>query len=95
MICNVGGVGDHGEMQSCPEDTAMVEWEINIDTVGLQGTLSYKACAPICETDEDCRNTEEDPVFDKKTQYQCLDKDGVQFCQDPRNLTSDYTAEAF
>jgi len=95
MICNLGAIGDYEAMKSCPENTALVEWTLEIDAGGLRGTLSYKNCAPICKTDEDCRNTEDDPVLEEKTQYQCLDKGGVQFCQDPRNLSSDYTAEAF
>jgi len=38
---------------------------------------------------------EPDPVVDEVTQYACIDKDGVKFCYDPRNLPADYTATAF
>jgi len=95
IVCTAALIGDYGAMKACPADTVLLEWTTEVDTSGLQGTVFFKACAATCETDEDCRNGEDDPVFNEKTQYQCLDRDGVRFCQDPRNLSSDYTAEAF
>ena len=49
-----------------------------------------------CDSNDDCRNNETDPeLSNEATQYHCIDKDGVKFCQDPRNLSEDYTALAF
>ncbi len=95
LVCNPAMFGDYANMQSCPKNTVLLDYSIDVDVMGVQGTLYTKSCAPGCETDEDCRNTEDDPVLGDKTQYQCLDRDGVRFCQDPRNLGGDYTAEAF
>jgi len=95
VICDLGIVGDYEAMVSCPENSALVAWAIEISQLGLAAELSYKNCTPFCETDRDCRNTENDPLRGEKTQYKCLEKNGVRFCQDPRNLSGKYTVEAF
>ncbi len=95
IVCDIATIGDYAAMLSCPEGSALVITKVELDTAGLRSTISYKICAPICESNDDCRSNENDPVFDDKTQYQCLERDGVRFCMDPRNLSSDDTAEAF
>ncbi len=95
IVCNPALVGDHATMDSCPENTVLLEYSLEVNTAGLRATLFMKNCAPTCESDEECRNTEDDPVFGDKTGYRCLDSDGIRFCQDPRNLVGDYTVEAF
>jgi hypothetical protein len=98
FLCDIAITGDFEKMQSCPENTVLLNWTVdvdNIDFIDAKGTIFSKYCVPSCETDEDCRNAENDPVLGEQTQYQCVENNGIRFCQDPRNLPDGYTAEAF
>lgn len=94
-ICNSAKRGDYELMTSCPEDTVMVAKEDSVSIVGLSSLVQTKLCAPVCEKDADCRIDDFDEVLNEPGQYECLEKDGVKFCLDSRNLPDDYSAEAF
>ena len=95
LICSSAVFGDYDAMTSCPAGTVLLESSQEVDVFGQQATIGSKTCAAGCSGDDDCRGGEPDPVVDEVTQYACIDKDGVKFCYDPRNLPADYTATAF
>ena len=95
LICNSAVFGEYDNMTTCPQGTVMVEASQDVDVFGNTATIDNKNCVATCESDADCRTGEHDPVVDEDTQYQCIDKDGVKFCYDPRNLPDVYTATAF
>lgn len=86
--------GDFHAMTTCPEDTVLVQKHWAVTASGLNAEFEQKMCAPVCREDSDCRVDEYDEVFDEPGQYQCLDRDGIRFCFDPRNLSEDDTVEA-
>jgi len=95
LICSSAVFGDYDAMTSCPGGTVMVVASQDVEVFSQQATIDNKNCVVACETNDDCRVGEHDPVVDEVTQYQCIDKDGVKFCYDPRNLPAEYTATAF
>lgn len=108
LLCDNSTVPDWNGFNKCPKGSALVSSVLRlkgtlplIDAI-VEGDIYFKYCAPLCQTDGDCRNTETDPVFDNApANYQCIDKDGVKFCLDPRALDNpphdpdSYTATAF
>ena len=101
-ICDMTVVGDYDGMTACPECSVMVDASKYVEVTVLwftySATISVKNCSRPCETDEDCRLGEYDDVWGEDADYQCIDKDGVKFCSDPRNfddLVGDYTATQF
>lgn len=95
LICGSAVFGDYDTMTTCPQGTVMIVASQDVDVYGNKATIDNKNCVAACESDADCRTGENDPVVSDTTQYQCIDKDGVKFCYDPRNLPADYTATAF
>ncbi len=96
LICDSAVMGDYATMVACPGGSVMIQASQVVDVFGMTATIESKSCAPSCESNDDCRVGEIDSVFaDEVTQYQCVDKDGVKFCYDPRNLSPDYTATAY
>lgn len=97
MICNSAVFGDYAAMVACPAGTVMIQdtQEVSYSST-LTATIQTKLCAKPCVGAADCRTTETDPVWtDEATQYQCIDKAGVKFCYDPRNLGASYTATQY
>jgi hypothetical protein len=83
-------------MTSCPAGSVMISDTQNVDVFGQQATIQNKTCVRTCAGNADCRTGETDPVLaNEAAQYQCVDKGGVKFCYDPRNLSSSYTATSF
>jgi len=95
LICSASDIGNFQAMTACPENSAMITVEYTETVEGLNAKLTFRSCAPTCDKDSDCRVDAFDEILDEPGQYQCIDKDGVKFCLDPRNLTDDYSAEAF
>ncbi|HUU03184.1 MAG TPA: hypothetical protein VM425_17255 [Myxococcota bacterium] len=95
LICNSAVFGDYDNMTACPQGSVMLVASQDVDVFGYQATIDNKTCVAACESNADCRTGEHDPVVDDATQYQCIDKDGVKFCYDPRNLPDTYTATAY
>lgn len=97
MICNSAVFGDYDAMIACPSGTVMLQDSQEVSYGGtMTATVRNKLCAKPCTATGQCRETETDPVWsDEVTEYQCLDKDGVKFCYDPRNLSTGYTATQF
>jgi len=95
LICNSAVFGDYDNLNSCPQGTIMLVASQDVDVYGQKATIDNKNCVASCESNADCRTGEHDPVVDDATQYQCIDKDGVKFCYDPRNLPDVYTATAY
>jgi hypothetical protein len=96
LICTSAVYGDYATMTACPAGSVMLQDSQDVDVIGQQATVKNKLCAKICTSDADCRSGEIDPVLSNETsQYRCIDKGGVKFCDDPRNLSSSYTAAAF
>ena len=95
-ICDSAVFGDYAAMTACPADSVMITDAQDVDVLGMTAHIENKLCAASCDTSADCRTTEEDPVLNNDpTQYDCIDKDGVKFCYDPRNLSATYTATQF
>ena len=100
MLCSYAEFGSFDEMTSCPAGAVMFSGKMDI-VVELSGNelsavSENKTCAKSCTNDTDCRNGETDPKLSgAATQYACIDKDGVKFCYDPRNLPKEYTAQQF
>ena len=106
LLCDNARVFNWEKFNRCPHGSALISSVIRLEGVVLGyttiGDALFKYCAPLCEDDSDCRLGEADPVFGgEPAQYQCIDKDGVKFCLDPRALHTpphdpdDYTAVAF
>ncbi len=96
MICGLATIGDYDAMSACPDQTVLVITTTKIDYSGMQATVDSKRCAKLCAGNEECRTDEVDPLLgDSPTQYQCIDRDGVKFCFDPRSLPEEYTATEF
>lgn len=96
IVCNASNIGsDYEAMTTCPKNTVLIMNHYVIDASGLYGEFDQKLCAPVCSEDSDCRVDEYDDVFDKPGQYQCVDRNGIRFCIDPRNLPDNYNVEAF
>lgn len=96
LICDSAVFGDYDTMVACPAGMVMIEDTQEVDVFNNQATIQNKLCAPSCTTSADCREGEEDPkLYDEVTQYQCVDKGGVKFCYDPRNLGTTYTVTQF
>lgn len=95
-LCADGNVGDIAAMTGCPTGSAMISGTGELSVMGMSATLTTELCAPLCETNDDCRVGETDPALDgDPSQYECHELDGVSFCYDPRNLADDASAEAF
>jgi hypothetical protein len=96
LICDSAVFGDYATMTSCPAGSVMISDSQAVDVLGQQATIQNKLCVRACAGNGDCRTSETDPALnDEATQYQCIDKGGVKFCYDPRNLSASYTATAF
>jgi hypothetical protein len=96
FICNSATFGEYDNMTACPAGTVMIQDSQHVDVIGLTAEVSNKTCALGCTDSSQCRPGEIDPVWsDAAAQYQCVDKGGVRFCYDPRNLSETYTATAF
>jgi hypothetical protein len=96
LICNSAVFGDYATMTACPAGSVMISDSQAVDVLGQQATIQNKVCVRICAGNGDCRTGETDPALNNEaSQYQCLDKGGVKFCYDPRNLSASYTATAF
>jgi hypothetical protein len=96
LICDSAVMGDFAAMTECPAGTVMIQDTQEVTVMTATATLQNKNCAITCTGAGQCREDEVDPVFnDEPTQYECIDKNGVQFCFDPRNLSPDYTATEF
>lgn len=96
LICDSAVFGTYADMTTCPAGSVMIADTQDVDVFGQQATVQNKVCARTCAGNGDCRTGETDPVFsDEAAQYQCVDKGGVKFCYDPRNLSTSYTATAF
>jgi hypothetical protein len=99
-ICDSAVFGVYADMDECPPGSVKltssqdVEVEL-IPGVTLQATIDNQICAASCQGEGDCREDENDPVLGAPTQYACIDKEGVKFCYDPRDLPETYTAEQF
>jgi hypothetical protein len=96
LICGSAEVGQFTSMTACPAGTVLLESTVEVSVQSMSATIENKICAAGCATDEDCRTTETDPVLDDEpTQYQCVDRSGVTFCYDPRNLSPGDAATSF
>jgi hypothetical protein len=96
FLCDSATFGDYAAFTACPAGSVMVKDTQQLDIMGYQATLDNKNCAKGCTADADCRTGETDSVYNgAASQYACLDKGGVKFCFDPRDLTNAYTAEQF
>jgi hypothetical protein len=96
LICGSAVFGDYAAMTSCPAGSVMISDTQNVDVFGQQATIQNKVCVRTCAGNGDCRTGETDPVLNNEaSQYQCVDKGGVKFCYDPRNLSATYTATSF
>ena len=96
-ICDSAVFGDYDNMTACPAGTVMIQDTRTVSVFTMNATIDSKTCVKACSggTDE-CREGELDPIDNNNpTQYQCINKDGVQFCYDPRDLTDQYTATQF
>jgi hypothetical protein len=95
-LCDDGDVGDLSAMTACPAGSAMLTGSGELDVMGFSAVLTSSLCAPLCETNDDCRVGETDPdLGGEPSQYECHELDGVRFCYDPRNLSDDATAVAY
>lgn len=95
FVCGSAVFGDYEALTACPAGSVMLVDSVDVTVMGQKATVSSKGCVKACSSEADCRTDEIDPVFEDKTQYQCIDKAGVKFCYDPRNLTANCTATAF
>jgi hypothetical protein len=96
LICDSAVFGDYASMTSCPTGSVMISDSQAVDVFGQQATIQNKVCARACAGNGDCRTGETDPALNNEAaQYQCIDKGGVKFCYDPRNLSGSYTATSF
>ena len=89
-ICNAAEYGDFDAMTTCPTGQVMLENEIEISALIFSAKLKTKTCVKPCTDDADCRIGEHDPVWDAPGEYACVEKDGIGFCYDARNLPDDY-----
>lgn len=98
LVCGSASFGDYATMTSCPAGTVMIEMNVETSMAGglLSATMDSRACVKSCTTDAECRVGETDAAFGGEvSQYGCIDKDGVKFCYDPRNLSDTYSATLF
>lgn len=96
FICENAVMGDYDAMTECPPGTVMLMDALLVEVMSQTATINNKNCVAACESNDDCRVGETDPVLDNQpTQYECIDKDGVKFCFDPRNLSEEYSVTAF
>ena len=90
---------DYDTFTSCPAGMVMMSGSSLVDTgiLNIKATLHSKSCFKGCDCDADCRGAELDPVFNNaEAGYQCVKKNGIGYCYDPRNLTGvDYTVQQF
>ncbi|MCD6498629.1 MAG: hypothetical protein J7M25_10070 [Deltaproteobacteria bacterium] len=95
-ICNNATFGNYDQMTACPTGTVMIQDSQTVSSFGQNATVNSKTCVKSCTASGQCRETETDPVDNNNpTQYQCINKNGVQFCYDPRDLTTNYTATQY
>ena len=98
IVCGSATFGDYATMTSCPAGTVMIEMNVETSMAGglLSATMDSRACVKSCTTDAECRVGETDATFGgEASQYGCIDRDGVKFCYDPRNLSETYSATLF
>ncbi len=97
LICNTAEFGDYDAMTTCPAGTVMIQDSQTVSAMGLNATIDSKTCVKSCSGgSNECREGEIDPDDNNQpTQYQCIDKNGVQFCYDPRDLSDSYQATQF
>ena len=83
LLCAQGAdYGDYDTHEICPAGRVMLRTTTEMANLGM--TVHSKICVPACEASSDCR-----------TGYDCIDKDGVKFCYDERNISGEYEAELF
>jgi hypothetical protein len=98
IVCGSATFGDYANMTSCPAGTVMLEMSVETSMAGglMSATMDSRACVKSCTTDAECRVGETDAAFGgEASQYGCIDKDGVKFCYDPRNLSETYSATLY
>jgi len=97
VICDSAVWGDYATMVSCPAGTVLLTDTADVTALTIfHATVQTKVCARGCTGTGQCREGETDPAdSNAATQYQCMDKGGVKFCYDPRDLGPNYTAAAF
>ncbi len=98
IVCSSASFGDYATMTSCPAGTVMIEMNVETSMAGglMSATMDSRACVKSCTTDAECRLGETDATFGgEASQYGCIDRDGVKFCFDPRNLSETYSATLF
>ncbi len=99
-ICDNGTFGSYDEMTECPTGTVMLSstQDVEVELVpgsAMNATIDNKSCIKACTADDECRAGEQDPKLSETSQYACVDKEGVKFCYDPRNLPDEYEATSF
>jgi hypothetical protein len=96
-ICDYAVWGSYASLVACPAGTVLLTDTANVTALGIwSATVETKVCARGCTGASQCREAETDPADgNAATQYACMNKDGVQFCYDPRDLGDNYTAVAF
>lgn len=93
LICSSAALGDCDAMPRCPVGSALVRTSGVVDVMGLHAELDSPLCAPLCNSEGDCRGNETDPVMgEAPAGYTCHTQDGARFCYAPRNLAADTTA---
>jgi hypothetical protein len=95
LICNSATAGDYAALVDCPPGAVLLEDTQQVSVLGAGATIQSKLCVQGCAAAGQCRESETDPVWSGSTQEQCLDKAGVKFCYDARNLSSSYTVTPF
>ena len=96
FICGSAVFGDYDNLTACPAGTVMLQDSQDVTIGTATATIQNKVCVRACTGTGQCRESETDPALGgQPTQYQCINKSGVQFCYDPRNLSANYTATAY
>lgn len=95
-ICQMTVVGDYQLMNECPRGAGLLFTHATLESMGMVATVYTKICVRSCTADKQCRSDETDPVFNNQPAgYQCVDKEGIGFCYDPRSLTEGYQVMPF
>ncbi len=97
VICDSAVWGSVDAMTSCPAGSVLLDDTTEVTALNIfHATVHAKTCARGCTGAGQCREGETDPAdSNAPSQYQCMDKGGVKFCYDPRDLGPSYTATAF
>lgn len=95
LLCDLSIVGSYVDMVACPTGHVLLRYTKSFSTPLGDATLHTKLCANSCDQADNCRIDEFDPIHNADANYDCLDKNGVKFCSDARNLPEGYEAEQF